>query len=1178
MALRDAQPLRDEPSTLERFLTFLGRPGYVVNSLLSGEAGDALENTAMFGEELLTGSWLHGKRLTSLLPGGDPIDGLTSRKERPEFTDMLRRNGLAAGIDRGSWGELGFNVLGGALTDPFSYIGGIGLGAKVGRVGKGALSGLGAANEVGAAARSSLARALNATEAGAEALAAAGSPERFMADVLNAVDAQPAVRLRLAEEAKRVRNNPALMEEALVPYATAPGPFQRMPDDGLLHQVDELGVATKGAGGNFRGPLTEAQLDDAAEALAAKRIGLLNGRDGPITLTGTTAQDDLLTDGIRALEGRGLIRPAGVPTLEIPGVTWTALPGGAETWSKIGLATPLHVVKSLIGLPLPGLAEAMGKHGAEAVEGLTKMFYDRRGFGIVPDGLKAAATMMGTRIMTRNEDDLARIPGLFREVGQAGSDAMGKVWLRADDLFRKGVTKEQAEDAARRLGFTSATDPSVLDDVLPWLGKGDAADYMRVVYLQTRKEAIEAATQAGAKPDAAARALDAYVDDMRRMPDELVEAGQWTKAEATPFYLPHQASDAFALFLASGTAGKKLNGKTYQAALRDVFMKAREHPSVAETLGQFKKIADEYGVTVPDVTDFKTNYDAAAAEGGLFNVSLDALWLRRRWAHNATVEKAAFEKLAKSTMNDLRHGTILDDFLAATLTGVGARGSTLGKILGGGKFRFGGSLAESAARYQSTLGGQPAAAEGARGWLYEWPGLSSFFKPALYLPSPSTFVRNGVSGAVMGLMDPDVGFGGALGLLSSMRDLPAVKALVGAAGRDEVAALMADARGLASPDQLKLLASVKVGGHNGRELAQYARGAMGSSVLSDRASYDALSDVQRHLSEVEQQVGGWAQFSQDAKAVWTGKGLDSRMARNLERYRSFWKPLGRLNGAIEDGLRVGAFYDLIKKGYDPASALEKVRLTFVDYAYQSDPERALRDLLPFVRFTLGAGPNAIKGSTGLVGRAVGRGAVGSDDGKPLPTELRGQVSLPLGGNDYATSLGLPFEAGAALLGLVPGAQGFYRNVEQNVLGAAQPVLKTAAEAAVGKQFYSDLPLSEVKQFGPMPPFASHALFGFLPLSRFRSELTKYVGALHGDWRSAVNLFSGVKIRTVDAEREAERVITRWLEKAVEEGDVESMQRFFVPKNADPNDPRTLEVRQALERLATMEAARRKRSR
>ena len=1175
MPLRDAKPLRDEPSTLERFFTFLGRPQYALSSLVTGEFQDAAENVGRFGEELLTGSWLHGYKAMDLLPGDWGTD---DRDERPEGSDVLRRAGFS--IDRNSWGELGVNVLGGALLDPLTYVGGIGLGAKAGRVGKSAIAGLGAANEIGAAARSSLARAMDATDAGRAALAQAGSPEAFMEGVLRAVEAQPAVRLRHSEEAARVLNDPKLMEEALSSYATAPGPFQRMPDDGLLHQVDELGVATKGAGGVFRPPLTEAQKLAAAEELAAKRIGLLNGRDGPITLTGTTAQADLLTDGLRAIEGRGLIRPAGIPTLEIPGITWSALPGGAELWSKIGLATPLHVVNALIGIPRPGLAEAMGKLGAEAVGGLSKMFFNRRGFGAIPDGAQAAATQMGTRIMVRNEDDLAKIPELFREVGKAGANAMGKVWLRADDLFRKGVTQEQAEEAARRLGYTSATDPAVLDGVLPWLGKGDDADRMRVVYQQTRREAIDAAAQAGANPDAAARALDAYVDDMRRMPDELVETGQWTKAEATPFYLPHQASDAFALFLASGTAGKKLNGKTYQAALRDVYMKAREHPSVAETLGQFKKIADEYGVVVPDVSDFKTNYDAAAAEGGLFNVSLDALWLRRRWAHNATVEKAAFEKLARTTMNDVRDATVLDDFLAATLTGVGARTSTLGKILGGGKFRVGGALARTAETEgaKKWFGGQAAAVEGERGWLYEWPGLSSFFKPALYLPSPSTFVRNGVGGAVMGLMDPDIGFGGALGLLSSMRDLPAVKALVGAAGRDEIAALMADARGLASPDQLKLLGSVKIGGHNGRELAQFARGAMGSSVLSDRASFDALADVQKHLAEVDSHVGGWTQFVEDVKAVGTGKGFDSKMARNLERYRSFWKPLGRLNGAIEDGLRVGAFYDLVKKGYDPASALEKVRLTFVDYAYQSNPERALRDLLPFVRFTLGAGPNAIKGSTGLVGRAVGRGAVGSDDGQPLPPELRGQVSIPLGGNDYATSLGLPFEAGAALLGIIPGAQGFTRSVEQNVLGAAQPVLKTVAEEVVGKQFYSDLPLSETKTYGPMPPFAMHALVGFLPLSRFRTELTKYVGVAHGDWRSAVNLFSGVKIKTVDAEREAERVITRWLERAVESGDVESMQRFFVSKNADQNDPKTLEVRQALERIATMEAARRKRSR
>ena len=1147
--LRDSEVLRDEPSTLERFFTFLGRPGYVANSLLRGEVGDAVENTAMFGEELLTGSWLHGKRLTSLLPGGDSVDGLTTRAERPEFADTLRTWGSP--VDQGSWTELGANLVGGALTDPLTYVGGIGLGSKLGRVGKGALVGLRAGEGVvESAARSTLTRALLESTAGRAALEQAGSAEKLLLDAINAADAQPLALRLVAEEAQRVRKTPELFQEAVAPLAT-------------------LGS-----------PATEGQIAAAVDQLAARRVGLT--ADGRVTLTGNDVQAELLDAGVRALEGKGLIRPAGVPTLEIPGASWVALPGGRETWEKIGLATPLRAANAVLGAAAPGVAEALGKVGAETFGALYRTFVDRRGFGNVAPGLRSAATQFAGELLDRQSRAVREIPELFREVGKPGADALAEEWRRADDLFRRGVTPEQRAEAYRRLGVGDPNVPEAevarrMEEVhaaLPQLGQGEAADGLRVVYADTRQRAIQRAVDAGANPTAAARALDAYVDDVMRMPQDLVDRGLWAKADATPFYLPSQASDELALFMASGSPSKRVNGTTYAEALKDVFTRSREHANVAETTAAFKKVAERYGVPVPDLEDVASNYDAANASG-LFKSGLDALWLRRKWAHNATVARADFEKLARGVMQDVRHATTLDDFLHATLTGVGARENVVGKLLGGGRFRFGGELGRVAEGAKSVLGGRAGAVDGRRGWIYDWPGINSIFKPAQYLPSLSTFTRNGLGGVVMGAMDPEIGLGGAAGLLSALRDLPLVRSLAGAAPRDVQAALVAVATDRATDAQKALLRSSKIGKHSAESLAQHLRnGVLGNDAVTDRAGFEAIGDVQQFLEQVDQREG-WAGLSADMAKVFKGKGLTTSdfAPRTLERYRAFWKPLGRLNQTIENGLRAGAFVKLVRDGYDPATAVERVRQTFVDYAYQSGSERMLRDLLPFVRFTLGAGPNAIAGATSPLGRAVGRLAVGSDDGRPLPPEIRGQVSIPLGGDTYATSLGLPFEAGATLLGLVPGAQGWNRNAEQNVLGALSTPLRTVAERATGKQFYSDLPLSEVRPIGPLPPFVVHSLMGFLPISRFRSELDKLVKSFYGDWRSAVNATTGVKLRTVDSEREAERLVTRWLERAVEEGRVGHLERFFA-KKGEPVPP---DVQQALETLATLEKKRKAKS-
>ena len=1178
MPLRDAEPLRDEPSALERFLTFVGRPGYVVNSLLRGEPGDALENAAMFGEELVTGSWLHGKHLLGLLPseyGGEGIDqGLTTRDERPEFADVLRSWGSP--LERGSWEELGANVVGGALTDPFTYVGGIGLASKAGRVGKTAVAGLGAANEVGLAARSALTRALEASPAGARALAeAGGSAEEFMRRVLNTADAQPWARARVAEETARIAADPALQAEALRPFMTIADDLLERGPDGLL--APRPGAA-------LPGPLDEASKAQAYADLAAKRLGIVE-EAGPllpgqaprtrVDLTGHNAQADLLSDGLRAIEGKGLLRPFGVPTLEVPGLSWTALPGRAEQWEKIGLATPAYALKGIVGLGSPAAAEALGAFGAKTADALRKTFVNRSGFGQLPDGLTALAPGVSGRALVKAAEAQETISHLGQNLKPEALSALGTEWIRAADKF-DDLAKQPGEvkailDAARARGLTEAP------DVLPGL-VGDHADAVRFAYADARARAIGAAEAAGAAPEDAARFLDAYVARMREVPKELVDRGIWSKATDTPFYVPHQADDALAMFLASGSPSKKIGGTNYAEALADVYTRGRKNPRLQELLAEFNKVADRYGVPRPDLADFDTPTDALV-NSGMLQSNLAELWLRREWAHAQTIARADFEKLARETVTDVRHANVLDDFLGASLQGLGARQNAVAKFLGGGKFRFNDPrLVDAAKGLQGRLGGAPGAVEGRAGWVYDWPGINSIFKPAMYLPSVSTYVRNGVGGIVMAAMDPEVGgSAAAAGLAAAIRDAPLVRELTGSkASRSTLASLIAAATDRATPEQLAKLESATVGGRKASELVQFLReGVVGSNAVNDRELFASAASIKDAIAERANSRGGLAALKRDVGAAFSGKGLttESFAEGGLERMRAFWRPLGRVNQTVENGLRAGAFVKLVGEGWDPATALAKVRETFVDYQYQSGSERLLRDLLPFVRFTIGAGPNAIKGSTSLVGRAVGRGAVGSDDGQALPPELRQQVSIPLGGGTYATSLGLPFEAGGALLGLIPGAADWSRNAEQNVLGALGAPLKPALEKVVGEQFYSGLPLSEVKPIGDLPPIVSHALVGFLPISRFASELGKLIKTLDGDWASAVNATTGVKLRTIDGEREAERLLTRWLQKAVEDGRVGSLERFFAKKDraVDP------EVQQALEALATAEAKRRKKT-
>lgn len=1108
--LRDAQPLRDEPSTLERFFTLVGRPQYALTSLVTGEFQDAAENVARFGEELLTGSWLHGYSVMDKFAPGDW--GRNDKDERPGGADALRRLGFS--VDRGSWGELGADLGVGLLLDPLTYVGGIGLGAKAGRLAAGEL--------VGQAARRG-------------ALARVGLEEAQLLRAMNAADAQPVIRRVLAEETDRL-----LQAQKARPNGVGP--------------LDDL--LTRFAPGSL-GADGERAL---ARQRAAERLGILEpGAPAQrVALTGTDAQSELLEAGIRGLEGQGLVRPAGVPTIEIPGLTWHSLPGSAEQWSQIGLATPLRAFNGLIGLASPGTAEAIGKVAVTARDALHRTFVDRLGFGAIPESVQAEAVAMGGRLARDNADVLKRVGTVASGLTPEADAAIGGLLLREDDLMRKGVTQEQAQAAVAQIG-------DAWRGTLPWLGEGEAADRMRAAWAATR----EKARQIGG--DQGVATVDAYLDDVRKIPQELVDRGVWARADATPFYFPHQANDAMALFLSSGSPSKKVSGRTYAEALADAFTKGRENANLAETLASFRKVAERYEVPIPDLTEFGAH---ASDLGAVMETSLTKLWARRMWAHNGTIARADFEKLARERVNDLRHATVLDQFLDASLRGVGARQNVIGKLLGGGEFRVTGALRDVAEAAAPWLGGKPAASGGEKAWLYKWPGLNAFVKPALYLPAVATYTRNAMGGVVMGAMDPEIGLGAASGLASVLRDLPIVRALQGGPARDLQAAIVAVAKGREPGISL---AGRTIGGFPAEEVVQQLRaGVLGQNVVTDRELFESLGSVREFVDEAKRAgEGGWEAFKSDMRAAFTGKGVP-KDAGLIERYRRFWAPAGRLNQAIEDGLRSGAYFKLIANGYDPATAAKKVRDTFVDYAYQSGEERMLRDFLPFVRFTLGAGPNAIKGATSGVGRAVGRLAVGAEDDRPLPNEIRRQVSIPVPGmpDTYATSLGLPFEAGGALLGVIPGAAGWARNVEQNVLGGMAPQPKTVLEMVTGKQFYSDIPLSEVRPAANLPPAVSHALFGFLPISRLWGTVkTTIEGTYGGDMRQFVNATTGVKLRTVDSEREAEQVLKRFLEGAVARGEVQSLERFFVGKGKQAPP----EVVQALEMLAAKERARRAKS-
>lgn len=1191
--MADEQPidgLVDEPSALERFFTFISRPYYVATSLAGGVGEaigrgdpsaigrgivDAAENTAMLAEELYTGSWAHGKHLTNLLPGVNSPNGLTERNERPELNDVLHRANLPFAAKKGSAAELGVNVLGGALLDPLTYVGGLGLGSKAGRVVKGAATGLGAATAAGEVAASTVARAVaeSAPRAWAARVAAHGDDTTraalsFFEEAVNTAEVRQVASRRAVEETSSLLREPGFEELAR----------QRLGP--VADVLDEQGY--------------QQALRSLAQSEAESRLGILN--DGRIALTGTAYQADLLDAGARWLESQRLLKPAGVPTFELAG-QWRALPGTADDWAKIGLASPLHAAAGAAGVIDPRLPEALRAGAAGLAEKASRMFYDPTA-GLLSEGIRAVGRQAAGEIFARQADRVKEVADIFGQAPPALVDEMGKEWLAVSDKFGSLTSGRWAEGATRSLrdeliqrfdqaGLDEATARAEAWRRLPWASAQETgltdleAEALRLLYLDRRQAIGTMAATKGFDPELAVRVLDRYVDAVRKLPEELVAAGKWTKAQATPFYVPHQAGEVMSRFLPDW---------------RSAFDKSRQYTNLADWSAELEKQARKFGVD--------------GMVGQPIETDLSKLLLRRLWSHERTMGQFRLEEAVKAQFPGARYASTVEQFLDAQLRPLGPRENALGKLLGGGDFTVTGQAAEVAGKLQPWLGGVAVGnqADNTVAWRYKWPGINAIQKPLLYLgalplPAISTYVRNGVGGVVNGLLDPSIGWAGATGIATSLRDLPIVKALVGAPGLNQadlglaLRALKSRAPGAAPLTQAELgaLQRARVGKYSLADLIDHMRaGVIRPRSFADRELFEQIGDVPK-FAEVISQQGGWDHF----KRALRGEFSSSTSERLLQSFRAYMEPLAAVNDAIEDGLRGGSFLALVRKGYDPASAAKRVSEQFVDYGYVSATERAVRDLFPFARFQIGITPVAVKGTVSAPGRMVGRAVSTPDDQTPLPPDIRGQTTIPWpGGPDaegrqrFVTSLGLPFESAAQTLGLLqPSTQ----TIEKQA-AALNPWVKTPIELALGRDFFAGGPIGledrgrdwlpgwlpgvkvETTPTGQVvkrvPPFVAHALVGFLPISRLNSEMDKWVKTFKGDYSQLVNSMTGIKLRSLDAEREAEKLIKRVLAEAVKDGDVGVVENFFV--KGDKDDPAKAKLVQAVQALH--EAQRNKRAR
>lgn len=254
--------------------------------------------------------------------------------------------------------------------------------------------------------------------------------------------------------------------------------------------------------------------------------------------------------------------------------------------------------------------------------------------------------------------------------------------------------------------------------------------------------------------------------------------------------------------------------------------------------------------------------------------------------------------------------------------------------------------------------------------------------------------------------------------------------------------------------------------------------------------------------------------------------------------------------ASEQHLRYGMFKDLaharIAAGEAAPNAYrEAARITndtLLDYDLVSAENRGLRAAFPFAQFTLKSVPTQTRlfDQKPMVVGALSRALGEHED--PVYPYMEGKLNIPVGkdeqgGNQYLTSLGLPFETLNAIPDLSAGPMQIGEDLRHNEVGAANPLLKTAYAALSGRDPYFDTPFGSYSKFpgnieGGAAGRAYNTLAGTGAIQPLASNL-QTIGKLIDDRTSlaekGLGLLTGAKIQSVDPNRAATQQLAAQLQ-------------------------------------------------
>lgn len=245
----------------------------------------------------------------------------------------------------------------------------------------------------------------------------------------------------------------------------------------------------------------------------------------------------------------------------------------------------------------------------------------------------------------------------------------------------------------------------------------------------------------------------------------------------------------------------------------------------------------------------------------------------------------------------------------------------------------------------------------------------------------------------------------------------------------------------------------------------------------------------------------------------------------------------KITRGIEDRMRFGLGRDLVAKFAAEGLSLEEaaqkaaglVKDTLFDFSVSSTSNRAFRDIVPFGNYMAQAIPQQAKFLASTPPVAVGLAELlRPEQDEPLYPYMEGKANIPIGTDEqgnrqYISGLGLPFEA----LGSIPNPSSdigqFGRQIQKNVLGATQPLLKSVLAAITGEDPYFETPYGS---YSKLPGNVEGGAFGraynqaagtglIQPLASVAGTAGKIADDRRSAGTKALDLLTGANVVSVD---------------------------------------------------------------